>query len=841
MFALKLLGGATLQGRAGPVTGRAAHKRRLALLAILAVARGRPVGRERIIGLLWPDNPSDSARHLLSESLYVLRKELGEGALVGVGDEVALDPEGVSSDVGEFEAALEAGDVERAARMYAGPFLDGFYVADAPEFERWAEGERDRLARAWARAVESLAEEREGAGRPLDAADWWRALAARDPHSSRIALRLMRALDAARERAAALRAASTHAALMREDLGVQPDPEVLAFAERLRAEPPRGAAPGIPVLEPPGTPASPGVPEEAPAAPSGDFPAPAPVPAEAVDAVDAVRQPGHPPRVPRRAARPEPRWNRAAYHAGLVGMILGLVLSVLTTPRRPETDPAHRRDPRRIAVLYFRDQTPEGDHGYLVDGLTEGLIRELDQVEGIRIVSAGGVRPFRDHPLPLDSIAARLDVGSLVEGSVQASGDSLQFLVQLTDPATGQSLGSHVIRQRKGELFALQDSLVQQVAGFLRKRLGDEVRLRQKRAGTRSDAAFELVLRAEGLRKDAAFVARAGDRNDLPSASGMLRAADSLLREAEAEDPDWVQPSIDRGWVALDRARNLSRQSRISLGEEAIRHADRALELERGNPFALELRGTALRRLSLWESDDGLARGRMEGAERDLLAAVRIDPTLASAWSTLSRLYLYRGAYAQAEATARHALEEDAYLADADQVLNGLFLSTLMLRKYEDAGRWCARGRNEFPGDYRFLECALTLLRDDASREPDPARAWEIVAELDRIDPPPAARASGRAYSPVYRRMAAAGILARSGQKDSARAVLTRALLDLPAGSTVRLEAAYDEAFVRLLLGERDEAVRLLRSYLRANPSLRSFFTRDPLFRDLAREITSGP
>src|SRR5688500_4445894 len=52
---LNLLGGAALQGRNGPVEGRAAHRRRLALLAILAVARGRAVGRERIVGLLWPE------------------------------------------------------------------------------------------------------------------------------------------------------------------------------------------------------------------------------------------------------------------------------------------------------------------------------------------------------------------------------------------------------------------------------------------------------------------------------------------------------------------------------------------------------------------------------------------------------------------------------------------------------------------------------------------------------------------------------------------------------------------------------------------------------------------
>jgi hypothetical protein len=80
-FRLELPGDPAFSGPDGPVRGRAAHKRRVALLAILAMARGRPVGRERIIGLLWPELTTEAARHNLSESLYVLRKELGEGSV----------------------------------------------------------------------------------------------------------------------------------------------------------------------------------------------------------------------------------------------------------------------------------------------------------------------------------------------------------------------------------------------------------------------------------------------------------------------------------------------------------------------------------------------------------------------------------------------------------------------------------------------------------------------------------------------------------------------------------------------------------------------------------------
>ena len=242
MFVLKVLGGAALERGGVPVTGRAVHRRRLALLALLASARGRMVRRERLIGYLWPEHPGDAARHLLSESLYILRKAVGEDMFVSAGDELALDPATVGSDLADFLAALDADDPERAVAAYGGPFLDGFVVSDAPEFERWAEEERDRHARGYARALEQLAEAREAEGDYRGAAEWWKRLARHDPFSSRIALRTMQALEAGGERAAAIRHATSHAALMRAEMEAEPDAAVEEFARRLREAPRDGGA-----------------------------------------------------------------------------------------------------------------------------------------------------------------------------------------------------------------------------------------------------------------------------------------------------------------------------------------------------------------------------------------------------------------------------------------------------------------------------------------------------------------------------------------------------------------------------------------------------------------------
>jgi len=97
------------------------------------------------------------------------------------------------------------------------------------------EAQRERLARELARALEALAEAAEGRGDAAEGLHWWRSLSARDPYSTRIALRLMRALEGAGERAEALRHGQAHARLLRDELEVEPDAELAAYSAELRS------------------------------------------------------------------------------------------------------------------------------------------------------------------------------------------------------------------------------------------------------------------------------------------------------------------------------------------------------------------------------------------------------------------------------------------------------------------------------------------------------------------------------------------------------------------------------------------------------------------------------
>jgi DNA-binding SARP family transcriptional activator len=234
MIQLTVLGGLTLGLEDGLVSGAVTQRRRLALLALLAVARQRGLSRDKIMAYLWPENDAARARHALNQLLYLQRKLLTGRELFLGGKTLRLNPAEIRTDVGDFEDALDRGDVEAAVARYGGPFLDGFFLKDAPEFERWADTQRHRLARRLSAAYIDLANAAATKGDRARSAEWWRRAAEVDPLDSQIALDLVQALAAAGNRGGALHHAQQHIERLREELGVAADPRLVQLMEQLR-------------------------------------------------------------------------------------------------------------------------------------------------------------------------------------------------------------------------------------------------------------------------------------------------------------------------------------------------------------------------------------------------------------------------------------------------------------------------------------------------------------------------------------------------------------------------------------------------------------------------------
>lgn len=857
---LRLLGGARIEAAGEVVTGRAAHRRRLGLLALLALSPSGRLARERIIYYLWPDQSSEGGRRLLSEALHVIRRELGEETIAAAGDELLLNPTAVGSDVAEFIAAITSSDWDGAVRLYTGPFLDGWFVREAPEFEEWAEAQRRHLAQDYARAVEALAQARERVNDYATATRYWRLLVTLDPESSRFALGLSRSMRASGEVAAALRVLLDHTKYMEaEELPV--DPALTRYAQQLRngtagdesrrrlgSQP--SEAEGAPSVADAGTSDHPPASIQPAAHSSANGDEVHSLPADAQPAAGSVT-PG------RRHLRALP-----FVAAGAIVVLLGAgVFAVHALRGRAEAASASvplDLNPNRVAVLYFDEQTD--GVGYLADGLTETLIDELSSVGALHVVPRSGVKPFRGQtPAPrLDSIAALLGAGTLVEGSVQREGDSVRVTVGVIDARSGTLVGSTTLERPLRGLFAIEDDVAGQVSTFLRKRLGDELSepllLRASRTGTNNEHAQELLMRAERARKDAAGLRVSGTADDLHDARKKLAAADSLLAICETLDPRWIMPTIMRGWIATDVAMLQTGTERVASLTAALPYAERALRRDSTSAAALELRGTVRWKLALSDVDATRRSGLIASAETDLQRAVDRDSTLASAAATLSQLLRAtrtdRAGLVRALAYARQAYQADAYLAYARDIVSQLYRGTMSLGQADSARAWCARGHQIAPDDWTFVECELTIMRLDLAHAA-PARAWQVVAKTDSLDPPDKARAAGHAYNPIYRRLVAAAVSARAGQKDTARAVLAWALRTAQPDPAMRTDVKHDVAFLRLALGERDAAFAVLAEYLSAQPQFYALVLNDPSFRQfgldsarLARALSatgSGP
>jgi DNA-binding SARP family transcriptional activator len=231
MLRLRTFGGLSLSRGTENLTGAVTQRRRLAILALLAVARDAGLSRDKLQAFLWPESDAERARHVLNQLLYAQRRQVGQEALFVGRKTLRLNPAVIATDVAEFEEALDRGALEEGAALYAGPFLDGFFLKDAPEFERWVESQRDRLAHRARGTLTALAERAASAGDDLRALAWWRRGADLDPLDSTIALALVQALVRAGDRSGALRHARQHAKELEAQLGVSPDP---AFLEMIR-------------------------------------------------------------------------------------------------------------------------------------------------------------------------------------------------------------------------------------------------------------------------------------------------------------------------------------------------------------------------------------------------------------------------------------------------------------------------------------------------------------------------------------------------------------------------------------------------------------------------------
>jgi DNA-binding SARP family transcriptional activator len=558
MLRLRTLGGLTIEDEKGPLAGAIARKRSLALLALVAMSTEQGISRDRLLAYLWPESDTDRARNNLKQTLFQLRQELHENVFCRTAGALRLDPNTISIDACDFQAALERGNPTTAVTLYHGPFLDGFYLPGLVEFERWVDSERARLAQRFAGALEALAGTAARLGDHHGAADWWRRLAGVDPLSSRYALGLMRSLAQTGDRAAALEHARVYEELVHAEFETSPEPEVVEYIKQLRGMFGRWTGAATPKASSP-VPRSPAqnattVKNESPAPPAIEAPIPV-------------------------AAAPPTRDLRRRWAALAVGL---LALAGVWWGDRVPPATAVSRD--RVAVFPFTfTGTGEPRFG---DGMVDLLSASLDGAGQLRSVhpSAYLARMNKESAGSLDrdragTWARRLGAELFVLGDVVASGDRVQISAAMYEQGRGDAVAHSSVEGESEAVFQLVDRLA---ADLIAARYGNpHQRLTRVAAVTTGSLeAFKSYLDGENAYRDGRYAEaiealEAAVRTDSTFALGYYRLSDAADRAGRA---DLAQRSAER---ALRYRQHLGERERGLIEAQYAWRQGRAHEAER--------------------------------------------------------------------------------------------------------------------------------------------------------------------------------------------------------------------------------------------------------------------
>jgi DNA-binding SARP family transcriptional activator/TolB-like protein/Tfp pilus assembly protein PilF len=602
---LHLLGrfSAGVEARPGHAIRLASRKSR-ALLAYLAMQPQFLETRERLADLLWGNRGDKQARQSLRQCLASLRKDIEPAIadlLVLDHDTVALAAGRLNVDAREFlrlAESSEAADLERAVDLYAGAFLDKLDLDDEP-FSDWVRSERARLAASAAQLLERCAEQADQAGHGPQAIKAAERLVALDPLHEPAQRLLLRLLAQYRGRAAAASQTDIVQALLRDELGVAPEPETRALIGEIR-----GAAQSSAMTAHAGA-ALRRMDEEPSSASLQRVPSPA---AETLSAASLVAP----------AVRPPAKLVLAAVVSGVLVVGLGVFMvgqreSLTSVPvaaqvgtggsinvaqqawRSPAVPGVTADQPwlaaqgqYAVLVLPFTVESEERpDERLLADRLSDDLISDLSRVPAIRVISRQTSRLYRGRTVDPGAVGAELGVRYVVEGHVRLEGTGVTVNVALTDTGSRLQVWSDRVVRDSADPADLQDDLTRGLARRLQinvvgteegRRLpqvdaaGADVRdllakgwgavVRSTRADLTGGAEgyFEEVLRRQpgnvsGMTGLAASYVQAAVMFLLPDPEPRLTQAEALLTRALAASPRMSLAHFYLGMLEKTRGR----------------------------------------------------------------------------------------------------------------------------------------------------------------------------------------------------------------------------------------------------------------------------------------------
>jgi TolB-like protein/Flp pilus assembly protein TadD len=334
-----------------------------------------------------------------------------------------------------------------------------------------------------------------------------------------------------------------------------------------------------------------------------------------------------------------------------------------------------------IAVLPFMNMSADESSTYFSDGLADTLLHMLAQIREIRVAARTSSFQFRDQNTDITRIADALNVGTVLEGSVQKAGNKIRVTAQLIEAETGYHLWSGNFDRDLDDIFAIQDEIANEVVAALKVSLLGEASEKLAEHATDNVAAYTEYLLA------------INDMNEY-SFDSMRRAEQRFLNAIDA-DPTYADAwarlgklYLDMEWFGAGEFREMNGKARDA--------ASKAMDLDAGS-------ATAVAVLARVERNNG----NEEMAEALFKRAIELGPNESAARVGLARILAQRNERHDAIQLLLEALARDPLSANVHNYLSEQY---------------------RILGDY---DRAIDHLRRMREVEPDSPLPWYAEAKLE--------------------------------------------------------------------------------------------------------------
>ncbi|MBI2567937.1 MAG: protein kinase [Candidatus Schekmanbacteria bacterium] len=456
----------------------------------------------------------------------------------------------------------------------------------------------------------------------------------------------------------------------------------------------------------------------------------------------------------------------------LAGLWLVLDLRPHDRPRRGGAS----APPDSVVVLPLRDLNRDAANSYFADGLTEDLIAQLSALPDLRVISRTTAMAYKNEQKTVPEIAAELNVQAVLEGSVRREEDNLRIVIQLIDARSDAHLWSATFDRKLTDVFDIQNTIAQDVAGALRITLSPAVITQIQKRQTDNATAYQLYLRGrdayhkyskdsmqqaidlfrQALRLDEGYaLAYAGLGDAHAQVYGQSGSAVAIeLAETLAQRAVALDPSLAEGYKALGLVHHLRGHF-----NKALEYYREALKLNPNHAPSLFNVGSI-----------SLELGRIDEAFEWLRKARRIEP--------LSRFYylnMAEGYQVIYEPDRARSFLEEVLKSDnedhAELARMWIGMSFVTSGALDDARAYAARLLRQNGDD----TAALRVLQALAFLAADYGEAAEIDARLTALETN--TKPELQRLKQGYR----AFMLTRVGRADEARTLLDESERDVNA------------------------------------------------------------